>query len=259
MYSAGGPLGGQQGYESKKPWVGNYYHATYSCYARGVSILVHKSLTFKFIDVKTDSGGRYVLLHAIVDTLELLIVGIYIPLPATISLLKGLVPIIATYATDNIIIVGDFNMLPSPALDKLASGIVADSPLSKWASLYGLTDVWRWKHPTDRAFTCQSASYCTLSRIDLIYASGGILPKVTKTKIPPRDISHHAPMLCCLQTSTPHSERVWRLSRFWISDPTIGFKITNLISEYWRLNAHTATSEASWDAFKVYFRGCYQS
>lgn len=88
----------------KKTWVGHYYHATYSSYARGVSILIHKSLTFEFLDVNLDPGGRYVLLHAIIDTLEMLIVGIYIPPPATTALLKTLIPILSTYAMDNIII-----------------------------------------------------------------------------------------------------------------------------------------------------------
>lgn len=127
----------------KKPWVRYYYHATYSSYARGVSILIHKSLTYELLDVKLES--RYVLLHVIIDALELLIVGIYIPPPATVSLLKCLIPILSSFATDNIIIAEDFNMFPNPSLDRLVSGAATDSALSKWASLYGLADVWRWK------------------------------------------------------------------------------------------------------------------
>lgn len=69
----------------KKPWVGHYYHATYSGYARGVSILVHKSLTYELLDVKIDPEGRFVLLHVVIDTHEMLIVGVYIPPPATVS------------------------------------------------------------------------------------------------------------------------------------------------------------------------------
>lgn len=67
----------------KKPWVGHYYHSTYSGYARGVSILIHIALSYSLLDVKTDSEGRYVLIHVVVDTVELLILGLYIPPTAT--------------------------------------------------------------------------------------------------------------------------------------------------------------------------------
>lgn len=94
-------------------------------------------------------------------------------------------------------------MAPNPSVDRLKPGMGSDSPLSKWATLYGLMDVWRWKYPHDRAFTCQSASYRTLSRIDLIYITGGLLSRVIEVKMLPRGISDHSPMLLTLQTQTP--------------------------------------------------------
>lgn len=115
----------------KKPRVGHYHHATYSGYARGVTILVHKSLTYELLYVKIDPEGRYVVLHVIIDTLEMLIVRIYIPPHSTVSLLISLIPILSTFATDNILIAGDFNMLLNPSLDKLASGPATASALSR--------------------------------------------------------------------------------------------------------------------------------
>lgn len=148
-------------------------------------MLIRKYLTFKLLDVKLDPGGRYVLVHAIIDTFEMLIVGLYIPPPATTSLLKALVPIMSTYATDNIIVAGDFNMLLSPSLDKLVTSTAVGSPLSCWASLYILMDVWQWKHPDEHAFTCHSATHHTLSRIELIYTSPGLLLRVSKVEMLP--------------------------------------------------------------------------
>ena len=42
----------------RRAWVGAHYHAPYSNYARGVSILVHRSLPFRLLDVKLDPGGQ---------------------------------------------------------------------------------------------------------------------------------------------------------------------------------------------------------
>lgn len=160
------------------------------------------------------------LLHTVVDTVEMLILGLYISPPATIYLLKSFIPILARYPTDNLIIAGDFNMVQNPSLDRLTSVNNNDSPLQHWASLYGLTDIWRWKFPTDRAYTCHSTSYCNMSRIDLVYVGGGLPPLVHEVSILPRGISDHDPVLFSLRAQTPLSERLWRLSPYWISDWT---------------------------------------
>lgn len=66
----------------KRAWVGAHYHAPYSNYARGVSVLVHKALPFQLLDVKLDPGGRYVLLHALISRIPVVIVGVYLPPPS---------------------------------------------------------------------------------------------------------------------------------------------------------------------------------
>lgn len=65
----------------KRAWVSAHYHAPYSNYARGVSVLVHRSLPFQLIDVKLDPGGRYIILHALISEIPYVLVGIYLPPP----------------------------------------------------------------------------------------------------------------------------------------------------------------------------------
>lgn len=137
--------------------------------------------------------------------------------------------------------------------------VSSDSPLNKWTSLYGLTDFWRWRFSTDRAFTCQSASYRKMSRIDLVYVSGGCFPRVREVPMLPRGISDHAPMLLCLQTQTPPSESLWRLSHYWISEEIIEAEIAKCIADYWISNSNSSALHVRWDAFKAYIRGCYQT
>lgn len=62
----------------------------------GVSILINKTLCYILLDVRIDLEGRYVLLHAVVDTIEILIRGLYILPPATVSLLKFLGTLLIT-------------------------------------------------------------------------------------------------------------------------------------------------------------------
>lgn len=103
----------------KKAWVGAHYHATYSSYSRGVSILVHKKLPFPLIDLKTDSEGRFIIMHALVSNAPLVLVGLYLPPPADISVFNTVMQHVLTYGVDDVLFIGDFNMTPSPDLDRL--------------------------------------------------------------------------------------------------------------------------------------------
>lgn len=51
------------------------------------------------------------LLHVVI---EMVILGLYIPPPATIAILKYLTPLLSVYPTDNLIIAGDFQYDSEP-------------------------------------------------------------------------------------------------------------------------------------------------
>lgn len=72
----------------KKPWTGHHYYSTYSNFARGVSVLVRKSLPFKLLDLILDTDGRYILLHVHIECLTPVVVGLYLPPPASLKLLN---------------------------------------------------------------------------------------------------------------------------------------------------------------------------
>lgn len=57
-------LVGRRTLSLKKPWLGRHHHSTYSTFARGVSILVNKTIPFKLLDMVLDPDGRYIILNA---------------------------------------------------------------------------------------------------------------------------------------------------------------------------------------------------
>lgn len=71
----------------RKPWVGYLYHSSYSNFARGVSILVWNSLPFQLFHLELNLEGRYIVIHAIIEKVELVLVGLYIPPLASLWLL----------------------------------------------------------------------------------------------------------------------------------------------------------------------------
>lgn len=180
----------------------------------GVSVLVHKSLPFQLLDVKIDPGGRYVRLHAQISEVPIVVAGIYLSPPADIDVLHVLMQQVILFNVENVLFVGDFNMAPSPDLDRLHTSGSRPLGLTHWASTFHMTDVWRHFHPSDREFTCLSTTYRTLSRIDLAFALSGLLRRVVSSEILSRGISDHAPVPVSLRLSEVVGVRVWRLSKF---------------------------------------------
>lgn len=129
----------------------------------------------------------------------------------------------------------------------------------EWAELYGLTDVWRWRNPHLRAYTCHSASHRSFSRIDLAYVGGSALSRVKDVRILPRGISDHATLLLTLELSSTPGNTLWRLSRFWVSDKMVDGHFRGALQEYWDVNPGSAKAITVWDTFKAYTRGRYQT
>lgn len=179
-------------------------------------------------------------MHAMVECLEIVLVGLYIPPPASTKLLHRLSFLIAKYATDNVILMGDFNMPPNPEMDLFTSVGGSTSDLSAWVETYRLTVLWRWRHPLNASFTCRSATYRTLLHIDLMCTGGSFLPRVQQISILPRGISDHAPLLLQLSLEGSPLDKLWRLSRFWISDPRVDSGFHQQMNTYWAVTPVSA-------------------
>lgn len=63
--------------------------------------------------------------------------GLYLPPSASGNLLYQLV-----YATDNILIFGDFNVAPDPGLYRLSQTSSSDTDLASWVEASNFTDVY---------------------------------------------------------------------------------------------------------------------
>jgi exonuclease III len=73
-------------------------------------------------------------------------------------ILNTLNPLIQTIPkTDNIILMGDFNIISNPHLDhiggQITSGRTGNTELNKITTQYSLIDTWRHLHPDQRGFT----------------------------------------------------------------------------------------------------------
>lgn len=63
----------------KKAWIQKAYHATYSPYARRVSVLVNKSFPGEIEKAYIDTQGKYVILLYTIGQQRYITVAVYIP------------------------------------------------------------------------------------------------------------------------------------------------------------------------------------
>lgn len=112
-------------------------------------------------------------------------------------------------------------MTPDPSLDRFNAGVAHDSPLSCWMDMYGLKDVWQWKYPGLKQYTCHSATYASFSRIDLMLTDGSLLSRTLGVEILPQGISDHAPVLLRLDVGSPSGPALWRLLGYWVTDERV--------------------------------------
>uniref|UniRef100_A0A803KF69 Reverse transcriptase domain-containing protein n=1 Tax=Xenopus tropicalis TaxID=8364 RepID=A0A803KF69_XENTR len=248
-------LVGQKTLALKKSWVGWTYHASFSTYSRGVSILVRKNLPFELSQIISDHYGRYILIACLLANKPLILANIYMPPPFTITLLQHIGKKLADLPPAPLCIMGDMNQVMDLTKDRLHSNIQGPTNLAQWANSLGLSDIWRWKHPLEKAYSCHSLPHKSFSRIDIALATADILPLVEQISYLPQHLSDHSPLLLRLQWLPNTIDRLWRLSPLWLKHPDIASSSREAYIEYWEFNTGTAPQGIVWDASKAATRG----
>lgn len=72
-------LMGRRIYACRKPWVQKVFHATYSNFSRGVSVLVSKALLCVVDVLHMDPLGKFVVEILSLWGLQYIIVNVYVP------------------------------------------------------------------------------------------------------------------------------------------------------------------------------------
>lgn len=151
----------------RRPWVQQSFHATYSNYARGVAILLAKSLACKVFQVVTDLKGRCIIILLEIKAIMYALVNVYVPPLFNQWVYKGYEKL-ARLQFSGFYIAWSFNSTLDPFLDSSNPNRVYTSDLLHWAQAFSYTEIWRWKHQNTRAYFFQSTTHKSGSRIDLI-------------------------------------------------------------------------------------------
>lgn len=243
----------------KRRWSGQIISASYSSHARGVAILVHSSVPLRIYNTIQDTAGRYVIVLGSLLDQNISLVCIYGPNSDDWNFYNNLFLTLSTLS-GYLCIAGDFNCTLDPVLDK-SSGVDASHMQSRkiikqYVQELNLCDIWRYRNPSRREYSCHSATHSSYSRIDYFLISKPMIDNVNDTEYKSIVLSDHAVVLLNYTVAaSPKGPSVWRLSPRWLQDNEFWKCVGGNIDVYFKINTDQTSASIRWEAFKAYIRG----
>uniref|UniRef100_A0A8C5MBP3 Reverse transcriptase domain-containing protein n=1 Tax=Leptobrachium leishanense TaxID=445787 RepID=A0A8C5MBP3_9ANUR len=230
----------------------------------GVAILIHKNCLFTKHDVYTDLAGRYVILSGTLGLRSVTLVNVYAPNTPDKPFWDALHADLDRFASGDVIMCGDFNAVPCPAIDRfrptadpsLTGGSRQDAMFGSFLTQKALIDIWRVSHPSTKDFTFYSNPHGSYSRIDNILISPSLLPWVVAASIGVISWSDHAEVV--LELGLPDCSPVWnwRLGSHTLQDAGLVEELKGELETYFRENGEGEVSFSTvWAAHKAVLRG----
>lgn len=245
----------------KKNWVGQSFHSSFTTKARGVSILIHKSILFTPSKVICDPQGRFLIVPGSLFNIPIILVNAYAPNWDDSSFISKLFSLIPDLDTHRLILAGDFNTVIDPSMDRSCPKTLTRSKMSQILSdlthKIGCVDPWRFLYPQKKDFSFYSNVHHTYSRIDYFFIDKTFLPAVEKVEYMAIVESDHAPVILDItfsQNLTQHN--TWRLNTALLADNKFCKHISGAIDEFLEFNRSDSISPSTlWETLKVVIRG----
>lgn len=248
-------------------WVSHVYQSTFSSNARGVAILVRRSIPFVFKSMVSDPGGRFILVTGTINSVPLALLNIYAPNFDNPDFFCKVFRLAADQNNHNIIIGGDFNCFLDPQMDRssatTAPSLKSVPILNNLVKSLNLVDIWRHQHPLDKQYSFFSQVHGSFSRIDYFLIDSNLISNVVSSVYNNILISDHSPLCVKIDFNLRTHTYNWKYNPALNLDKTFSEFITAKISDFLEFNDNGMVSDSVlWETFKVVMRGniiSYQS
>lgn len=243
----------------RRRWPGQVFSASHSSHARGVIILIHKSIPFQMSEVKYDTVGRYVIIKGTLLSETLNLINVYGPNTDNAAFFTNLFLTISSLQ-GHYIMGGDFNCTLDPGKDRSSevdrSHNQTRKVLKSFINDLNLIDIWRNQKPTDIQFSCYSSTHKTHSRIDYFLISAPLLSKIQDCWYDSMVLSDHASISLIYMDANLRSDPPnWRLHPKWLGNSKFIEYMEQQIDLYFDMNTSETSASTRWEAFKAFIRG----
>lgn len=240
-------------------WVSQSFHSLFNSKARGVAILIHRSIPFISSNIIADRNGRYVIVTGSLFNTPLVLANIYAPNINDPQFFVNFFSTLPSVNSHHLVIGGDLNCclhnLDTTSNRTSANYKVAEV-INTFLRDYGISDIWRTLNPNARGYSFFSPVHYTFSRIDYFLVDSKLLPTIQSCTYHARVISDHSPLLLTIMFENSFSRSPWRMNTRLLSDVNHTDFISNQIDFFIETNATSNISySVLWETFKAYMRG----
>uniref|UniRef100_A0A9J8AIQ2 Reverse transcriptase domain-containing protein n=1 Tax=Cyprinus carpio carpio TaxID=630221 RepID=A0A9J8AIQ2_CYPCA len=241
-------------------WISQVFQSTFTCRARGVSILFRNSVPFKHISTLTDPNGRYVLVTGIIASQHFTFLNLYAPNYDDPAFFRKVFNLLPSQTDTHFIVGGDFNCILDPVLDKFPvrsdSSLNSTSVIKYLSESLDIVDIWRVQHPADKEYSFFSNVHKSYSRIDFFFIDSKLLSNVSSSKYHNILISDHSAVTVSLDFGWAKPSYNWRFNTCLLSDEKFSQHILDSLTEFIDINDKGDVSDSVlWETFKVVMRG----
>ena len=226
------------------------YKAVYNSYnsrSRGVAIFFRNDFEFEIHSMFKDNSGNILILDIEIDKQRLTLVNLYGPNKDDPSFYEDIKKRVVRLGNNNIIMVGDWNLLLNPEIDGLnymhINNPNARQKVLKIMSDLNLYDVWREENGEKQTFTWKrkiSRGKIQMGRLDYFLISESLINYTLNEKIQPGYRSDHSVVSLSLQfTKTPKTKTFWKFNSSLLNNPQYIKEIKNVFSDVKRQYAAT--------------------
>lgn len=206
-------------------------------------------------------NGRYIIIQGKLFGAQVVLANVYASNFDDIAFFDRFFSLLPDLSTHSLILGGDFNCWLDLVLDRSSSNPAtvrkSTSHIQSFLSEYGVSDIWRFLHPSTREYTYFSNVHHNYTRIDYFFIDNKLIPHIRSCEFQSIVISDHAPLV--LGLSLPGSgerRRLWRLNTALLSDVVFVTWLSMQLSLFLEINQMPEVSCLTvWDTLKAYLRG----
>lgn len=222
-------------------WGYQCVFASYQSNARGVAILFNNNFEFKINKVERDVNGNFIVISLKTMDREIILVSIYGPNRDNPKFYESLKERINNYDSQNLLLVGDWNLVLDPYLDydnySNINNPKAKETVENMIIELNLTDVWRENNPQTKRFTWRRTSPLKQSRLDFFLLSEDLMWNFEDADIVPGYRSDHSMVILKLKFGKDIKRNsFWKFNSTLLKDKQyvdeINTVIDDIITEY---------------------------
>ena len=241
-------------------WISQIYQSTFSSKARGVAILIRRTVPFEHISTVSDPNGRYLIVTGRILSRHVTFLNIYAPNFDDPGFFRKVFNLIPDLSSTHLIAGGDFNTVLDCSLDRLSSRPTslsnASIALNNIIKSMNLLDIWRLQHPNDKDFSFFSSVHKSYTRIDYFLTDATLTSDIISSKYHDIIISDHSPVELKINIGRTKTAFNWRFNPLLLNNIQFRQQTASRITEYFHENDTPEVNDSTlWEAFKAVIRG----